>query len=898
MVSRSFRTQSCPSNTYKGIDSHLRDNLREEYSNAANFSDGEIFRHIRHYQKSGGILQERKWWARLTRDKSKDLKRILDVHSLRDAFDQLLEVTGLWPAFHIGTMRRYLLLRCHEVSWICDVHILPLTRSKELTNYLHLVHKVWSGIAGDDLTMMRLIDGATVKLLESRAPGNSDEDARLVQEQMHKRSIFGAILDLPLRSRLLTNLLALDKLIPSLHTFCEDTKYLEPCANAMKRLLEPGLKGTVQGTMRAIFNQPLQQDEDGLFKQNYRQLWAFAHRHFPELVNVAPRKEPDRDKPTIKEPNPITWFLFAQLAVELGFRSDSIRRLKSKKELENSLRHFLLPVTEHLLDQQLVGRLVRQLRHSITTKSDAAPNNEKPSLVDNESDLDLRHRCGRPHEVSQREARKSMYIRWIYDASLAKGRYVTHHYVHRAIFRAFFGDDSRPAATAVLGSGLQHAEGAQEPLPTNLNPTMMPTATAAARPDEEMPDLERQPSTDALGGSHVSGDDDSDDTMSSLDSLDTPHRLGNDTALQLPWEGWSQERRENEKESPTLRVDQSTPPADASDFQMGEQGAGESLETPATSIRTSTALVPFEPRPTSPIWVPMTMDRQIYEGNAPLLSGHESSCSEAVSAAITRSSPIGTTLAMPENHEPSVVSRNTAPSPLMQIEGAETEEAQIQRLSNSKRSQQIQHVATTEEGEQETAAADQIRPSSSALAVLESPREDSRAEEYVRAPHPLIFRESLQNTRAPKRHLMAEAGQTAKEDVEPIGVQAPGSPDRRKFRRGHHRRVPVLSDETNYQRTYTGVQAPGSPDRRKFRRDLLHRRIPVPRDEMNNQRTYNFETGPPLAEAGQVAEGEGIPTGAKAPKKGRKSRRNFDRWPRKGVGPYLGHQVEEEEEEL
>jgi len=169
-------------------------------------------------------------------------------------------------------MRRYLLLRCHEVSWICDVHILPLTRFEELTNYLHLVQKVWSEIAGDDLPMMRLIDEVTVKLLELRAPRNSDEDARLVKEQMHEKSIFSAVSDVPLRRRLLTNLLALDRLIPSLHTFCKDTKYLEPWANAMKRLLEPGLKSTVQGTMRAIFNQPLQQDEEGLFEQNYQHL--------------------------------------------------------------------------------------------------------------------------------------------------------------------------------------------------------------------------------------------------------------------------------------------------------------------------------------------------------------------------------------------------------------------------------------------------------------------------------------------------------------------------------------------------------------------------------------------------------------------------------------------------
>jgi len=98
------------------MDEELRSRLREEYSNSANFSDGEIFRFIRLYHKQGRELEEKKWWARLTRDKSKDLKRILDVKELREGFDNLLEITGLWEVFHIGTMRRYLVLRSHQVK--------------------------------------------------------------------------------------------------------------------------------------------------------------------------------------------------------------------------------------------------------------------------------------------------------------------------------------------------------------------------------------------------------------------------------------------------------------------------------------------------------------------------------------------------------------------------------------------------------------------------------------------------------------------------------------------------------------------------------------------------------------------------------------------------------------
>jgi len=74
---------------------------------------------------------------------------------------------------------------------------------------------------------------------------------------MHKRLIFNIILNLLLQSRLLINLLMLNKLILLLYIFCENTKYLELCDNVIKRLLELNLKNIVQNTMRVIFNQLL-----------------------------------------------------------------------------------------------------------------------------------------------------------------------------------------------------------------------------------------------------------------------------------------------------------------------------------------------------------------------------------------------------------------------------------------------------------------------------------------------------------------------------------------------------------------------------------------------------------------------------------------------------------------
>jgi len=122
----------------------------------------------------------------------------------------------------------------------------------------------------------------------------------------------------------------------------------------------------------------------------------------------------------------------------------------------------------------------------------------------------------------------------------------------------------------------------------------------------------------------------------------------------------------------------------------------------------------------------------------------------------------------------------------MQIERAEIEKIQIQRLSNSKYSQQIQHVATTEKEEQETTATDQICLSSSALTVSKSSRENSRAKNYVRALYQLIFCKNFQNTRVSKRYRLTEADQIAKRYIKLIEIQIFESSDRQKFRRDYY----------------------------------------------------------------------------------------------------------------
>ena len=88
----------------------------EKYENERPFSDGEIFRSIRLYARSGDTDKENKWWARLSTSKRKDVRQLLKNPRFTSAFDKLVDKRGLWTSLHLGTLHRFLTLRCEEVG--------------------------------------------------------------------------------------------------------------------------------------------------------------------------------------------------------------------------------------------------------------------------------------------------------------------------------------------------------------------------------------------------------------------------------------------------------------------------------------------------------------------------------------------------------------------------------------------------------------------------------------------------------------------------------------------------------------------------------------------------------------------------------------------------------------
>jgi len=99
------------------------DELREEYSNARNFYDGDIYRHLRRATLVGNLDARKRWLSKLKDTKGRDVcslekraERDPQTRHLQSSLDGLLPFPGLWPALRIGTFHRLLSLRCPEAS--------------------------------------------------------------------------------------------------------------------------------------------------------------------------------------------------------------------------------------------------------------------------------------------------------------------------------------------------------------------------------------------------------------------------------------------------------------------------------------------------------------------------------------------------------------------------------------------------------------------------------------------------------------------------------------------------------------------------------------------------------------------------------------------------------------
>jgi hypothetical protein len=192
-----------------------------------------------------------------------------------------------------------------------------------MTLYLDHIANAWKRIlrCGDTMLPFSVVDTITIQSLELLAPKHSDIDKSLVIDLMERGEIFSLQNDHGIQKTLVENICDFPSVIPSLWTFFETLKYLEPLCEALRQLLGKQMKRTIRSSLTGLFFAPsknmvqLNKTEDVEIKFElsqqeammvaYTELWAFCSRHFDSLTASTPRKEIGRPKPHVEGPNPV-----------------------------------------------------------------------------------------------------------------------------------------------------------------------------------------------------------------------------------------------------------------------------------------------------------------------------------------------------------------------------------------------------------------------------------------------------------------------------------------------------------------------------------------------------------------------------------------------------------------
>jgi hypothetical protein len=146
-----------------------------------------------------------------------EYKDLLKIPLVR-AFDRLLRFPGLWSGLELGNIARHLAVNL----------ITPPV------NYLEGIFTFWDGITLKSPAIAAIVCIHTVRSLQLLAPSMSLIDRNTITKGMDNRTLFPGLLDLELRSLVLSKILNVSVIIPTIKSFHENMKYFEIGASVMK----------------------------------------------------------------------------------------------------------------------------------------------------------------------------------------------------------------------------------------------------------------------------------------------------------------------------------------------------------------------------------------------------------------------------------------------------------------------------------------------------------------------------------------------------------------------------------------------------------------------------------------------------------------------------------------
>ncbi|KAL9057395.1 MAG: hypothetical protein Q9162_002340 [Coniocarpon cinnabarinum] len=378
----------------------------EEYSNAVPYTDGEIFWRIRAYNRNGDHRAEKRWWARLSHTKQKDLQQLLRNRALTEAFDDLLDAPGLWRSIQLG----------------------------------------------------QILDASTVEVLEGLAPQSID--FATIKDRFKEGTVFAGVSGAAARQDLLQNLQGVETLTPSLNTFFQNLKYLEPCCAALRCILPRKMRKTICQAFTnawASCERRVIETKEGMRwcesrnveaerRQGYIQLWLFAMRHFSELTNHAPRRDWGAEHAPNQPLNPITLQRFAHLASSLGFRTRQAQTLQDTDPFGELANEVLTTAGVSDAPSRAVHEVANVLRCYHRTSNDVRSQEgvqesvlELHPLTATEVDHEAVTRYGRPFQANHFHDQQYLYLDFLTEHGPNPHGKVTSLQVKRDILQGFLG---------------------------------------------------------------------------------------------------------------------------------------------------------------------------------------------------------------------------------------------------------------------------------------------------------------------------------------------------------------------------------------------------------------------------------------------------------------------------
>lgn len=317
--------------------------------------------------------------------------------------------------------------------------------AQEQLNYLRLISCAWSEIltGTSDNFPSEAVDSTTVQKVETLSPKTSLEDAKLVRDMMDDWSLFPKVRNAEDRMILRSNLLKCST-VPSLYTFFENLKYLEPCLEILRGLLPSKDRRSVRQVLFASYFRPSElRVEYGVndvrphpstsFERDrevgYQQLWLMAVRD-----SVNPKRDTS-ERPPASVAGCLKSQRLGALAVSLGFRSEAAERLAAQ-DAELALAAELVSradvesVAAEAVTQQ-IANLLRGVQRPLTYSSRAS--------LGGEEWLRRERRCGRPFGEDHDLDRPSLFLPIAYAPPNQSSRYVSTLYCKLEMCRGFFG---------------------------------------------------------------------------------------------------------------------------------------------------------------------------------------------------------------------------------------------------------------------------------------------------------------------------------------------------------------------------------------------------------------------------------------------------------------------------